>query len=146
MSMAAAKRTAGAEEWWQTLPKMDGFEHSLNSGSLSMMPPCQNRGPAKDERKTVRTRPRVGGQPTPTPTTSRPSAASWPTAAGLLWCGQRGLMEPVRAASFEGCLTAGRLCECGALDRLGRSVAEVLDLLGWLRDNQVEVISLAWVH
>ena len=28
------------------------------------------------------------------------------------------------------------------LDLLGRSLAEVLDLLGWLRENQVEVISL----
>ena len=51
-------------------------------------------------------------------------------------------MEPARAESFEGCLTAGRLCEGGALDRPGRSVAEVLDLQGWLRENQVEVISL----
>ena len=48
-------------------------------------------------------------------------------------------MEPARAESFEGCLTAGRLCEGGALDRPGRSVAEVLDLQGWLRENQVEV-------
>ena len=32
-----------------------------------------------------------------------------------------------------------RLCEGGALDRPGRSVAEVLDLQGWLRENQVEV-------
>ena len=29
-----------------------------------------------------------------------------------------------------------------ALDRLGRSLTEVLELLGWLRENQVEVISL----
>ena len=29
-----------------------------------------------------------------------------------------------------------------ALDRLGRSLTEVLELLGWLRQNQVEVISL----
>ena len=49
--MAAAKRTTGAEEWWQTLPEKDGFEHSLNSCSRSITPPCQNRGPAKDERK-----------------------------------------------------------------------------------------------
>ena len=48
-------------------------------------------------------------------------------------------MEPARVESFEGCLTAGRLCEGGALDRPGRSVAEVLDLQGWLRENQVEV-------
>ena len=29
-----------------------------------------------------------------------------------------------------------------ALDRLGRSLTEVLELLGWLRESQVEVISL----
>ena len=29
-----------------------------------------------------------------------------------------------------------------ALDRLGRSLTEVLELLGWLRENHVEVISL----
>ena len=29
-----------------------------------------------------------------------------------------------------------------ALDRLGRSLAEVLELLGWLRENGVEIISL----
>ena len=29
-----------------------------------------------------------------------------------------------------------------ALDRLGRSLTEVLELLGWLRENQVEVVSL----
>ena len=29
-----------------------------------------------------------------------------------------------------------------ALDRLGRSLTKVLELLGWLRENQVEVISL----
>ena len=36
-------------------------------------------------------------------------------------------------------------CDCvkvAALDRLGRSLAEVLELLGWLRENQVLVISL----
>ncbi len=27
-----------------------------------MTPPCQNRGPARDERKTVRIRPRVGAR------------------------------------------------------------------------------------
>ena len=45
-----------------TLPKGDRCEHSQNSGGRNIAPPCQNRGPAKDERKTVRIRPRVGGQ------------------------------------------------------------------------------------
>ena len=59
MSMAAAKRTTGAEEWWQTLPEKDAFQHSQNSTRRSITLPCQNRGPAKDERKTVRIRPCV---------------------------------------------------------------------------------------
>ena len=29
-----------------------------------------------------------------------------------------------------------------ALDRLGRSLSEVLELLGWLRENGIEIISL----
>ena len=57
---AAAKRTTGAEEWWQILPERDEFEHSQNSTYRSIMPPCQNRGPAKDERKTLWIRPCVG--------------------------------------------------------------------------------------
>ena len=62
MSMAAAKRTTGVEEWWQTLPERDRFEHSQNFAHRSITPPCQNRGPAKDERKTLWIRLRVDGQ------------------------------------------------------------------------------------
>ena len=51
MSMAAAKRTTWAEEWWQTLLERDKYEHSQKSARRSITPPCQNRGPAKDERK-----------------------------------------------------------------------------------------------
>ena len=36
----------------------------------------------------------------------------------------------------------GDCVEVAALDRLGPSLTEVLELLGWLRENQVEVISL----
>ena len=36
----------------------------------------------------------------------------------------------------------GDCVKVAALDRLGRSLTEVLELLGWLRENQVEVISL----
>ena len=36
----------------------------------------------------------------------------------------------------------GGCVQVAALDRLGRSLTEVLELLGWLRENQVEVISL----
>ena len=33
---AAAKRTTGAEEWWQILPERDVFQHSHNSASRSI--------------------------------------------------------------------------------------------------------------
>ena len=36
----------------------------------------------------------------------------------------------------------GDCVKVAALDRLGRSLTEVLDLLGWLRENEVEIISL----
>ena len=39
-------------------------------------------------------------------------------------------------------LQSGDCVKVTALDRLGRSLTEVLELLGWLRENQVEVISL----
>ena len=39
-------------------------------------------------------------------------------------------------------LQPGDCVKVTALDRLGRSLTEVLELLGWLRDNQVEAISL----
>ncbi len=48
--------------WWPTFPQRDICEHSQNSARRSITPPCQNRGPAKDERKTVWICPRVGGQ------------------------------------------------------------------------------------
>ena len=35
---------------WLALPKGDEFEHSQYSAHRSIMPLCQNRGPAKDER------------------------------------------------------------------------------------------------
>ena len=39
-------------------------------------------------------------------------------------------------------LQPGDCVKVAALDRLGRSLIEVLDLLGWLRENEVEIISL----
>ncbi len=39
-------------------------------------------------------------------------------------------------------LQPGDCVKVTALDRLGRSLTEVLELLGWLRENQVEVVSL----
>ena len=37
---------------WLALPKGDNFEHGQNSDRRSITSPCQNRGPANDERKT----------------------------------------------------------------------------------------------
>ena len=45
-----------------TLLKRDTFQHSHNAAHRRITPPCQNRWPAKDDRKTIRLRPRVGGQ------------------------------------------------------------------------------------
>ncbi len=39
-------------------------------------------------------------------------------------------------------LQQGDCVKVVALDRLGRSLTEVLELLGWLRENGVEIISL----
>ena len=43
---------------------------------------------------------------------------------------------------LKAALQPGDCVKVAALDRLGRSLAEVLELLGWLRENQVEVIRL----
>ena len=43
---------------------------------------------------------------------------------------------------LKAALQQGDCVKVAALDRLGRSLTEILELLGWLRENQVEVISL----
>ena len=43
---------------------------------------------------------------------------------------------------LKAALQQGDCVKVAALDRLGRSLTEVLELLGWLRENQVEVLSL----
>ena len=43
---------------------------------------------------------------------------------------------------LKAALQPGDCLKVAALHRLGRSLTEVLELLGWLRENQVEVISL----
>ena len=43
---------------------------------------------------------------------------------------------------LKGALQPGDCVKVAALDRLGRSLTEVLELLGWLRERGVEVISL----
>ncbi len=137
--MAASKRTTGAEEWRQTLPKRDAFQHSQNSARRSIMAPCQNRGPAKDERKTVRIHPCVGSQRRrrqqpgePAPGVGRLRQVFEDVGSGASW--NRPGLNRLKAA-----LQPGDCVKVAALDRLGRSLTEVL---GWLRENQVEVISL----
>ena len=43
---------------------------------------------------------------------------------------------------LKAALQPGDCVKVAALDRLGRSLTEVLELLGWLRENGVEIISL----
>ena len=43
---------------------------------------------------------------------------------------------------LKGVLQTGDCVKVAALDRLGRSLTEVLELLGWLREKGVEIISL----
>ena len=51
-------------------------------------------------------------------------------------------MEPAGLNRLKAALQPGDCVKVVALDRLGRSLTEVLERLGWLRENQVEVISL----
>ena len=71
----------------------------------------------------------------PAPPPGRLRQVFYGVGSGASW--NRSGLRRLKAA-----LQPGDCVNVGALDRLGRSVAEVLDLLGWLRDNQVEVISL----
>ena len=43
---------------------------------------------------------------------------------------------------LKAALQQGDCVKVAALDRLGRSLTEVLELLGWLRENGVEIVSL----
>ena len=105
--------------WWPTLPERDEYEHSLNSGSRSMMLLCQNRGPAKDERKTPRIRPRVGGQRRRQPQHAAPGAGRLravfeDVGSGACW-NRPGLNLPKVTLAPGGCV------KIAAQDRLGRS-------------------------
>ena len=71
---------------WPTLPERDAFQHSQNSASRRITPPCQNRGPSKGDRMTYGC----------CPTVSRPSR---------MWA--EGPLEPAGAESPEGCSPAG---------------------------------------
>ena len=51
-------------------------------------------------------------------------------------------MEPAWAEPPEDRLQPGDCVKVAAFDRLVRSLTEVLELLGWPRENRVEVISL----
>ena len=115
-----------------TLPKGDEYEHSQNSANRSIRQPCHNRGPGTDQRKTVRICPRVGGQ------------------RRLLADCQRVFEDVGKGASWNRprlnrLKSALQPCYCvnvAPLDRLAQSLTEVLDLLGWIRENGVEIISL----
>ena len=51
-------------------------------------------------------------------------------------------MEPAGLNRLKAALQPGDCVKVAGLDRLARSVTQVLELPGWLRENQVEVISL----
>ena len=51
-------------------------------------------------------------------------------------------MERPGLNRLKAALQPGDCVKMAALDRLGRSLTEVLELLGWLRENGVEIISL----
>ena len=51
-------------------------------------------------------------------------------------------MDPAGLNRLKAALLPADYVKVAALDRLGRLLAEVLELLGWLRENQVEVSSL----
>ena len=67
-----------------------------------MMPPCQNRGPARDERKTIRIRPRVGSQRRRRQQPGEPASGVGRLRARLQGRGERDLLGPAEAVSPEG--------------------------------------------
>ena len=74
----------------------------------------------------------------PTPRTWRISVGSWLTASRCMKVWGWGFLEPAGPESPEGRPPAGRLREDGSAGPLGRSLAEVLELLAWLRGNDME--------
>ena len=142
-TVAYNARTCGPYAW-ATLPERDEFQHSQNFACRSIRPPCQNRGPAKDERKTVRIRPRVCGQRRRRQQLAELAPGAGRLRAGLRGRGERGLLEPARAESpkdrplarrllkgdggrSDGC---GRYARCDPLGRTARS-ATVPVWWGW---------------
>ena len=67
----------------------DAFQHSQNSARRSITPLCQNRGPAKDERKTPRMRPRVSSQQRRRQQPQHAAPGAGRLRAGLRGCGQK---------------------------------------------------------
>ena len=137
-TMWSTQRSVPGRPPGQSCRKGTTFQHSQNFARRSITPPCQNRGPAKDERKTVRIRPRVGGQRRRRQQPGDTSAGCWPTASrsSRTWgAGPPGTwpgLNRLKAALVQ----PGDCVKVAALDRLGRSLTEVLELLGWLRENQ----------
>ena len=117
--------------------------------SIARIPPtaasCRHArtgGPAREELETLWRRPGVGGQRRrrqqlgdPAPGAGRPRAVFEDVGSGASW--NRPGLNRLKAV-----LQPGDCVKVAALDRLGRSLTEVLELLGWLRENGVEIISL----
>ena len=124
-----------AGKWWPTLPERDEYEHSHKSAHRSMMPPCQNREPAKDERKTPRIRPRVGGrrrrhqQPENQPQALVERKQVFEDIGSWASWNHPGLSR------LEAAVQPGDCVKVAGLDRLGRPRTEVLELLGRLSPN-----------
>ena len=78
-----------AQPGGQPCQKGDAFQHSQNSARRSITPLCQNRGPAKDERKTPRMRPRVSSQQRRRQQPQHAAPGAGRLRAGLRGCGQR---------------------------------------------------------
>ena len=111
-----------------SLPKGDDCEHSHNSAHCSITPPCQNRGPVKYERKTLWIRPCVGASDDDNLSTQRRVLADCEqvledVGSGVFW-NRPGLNLPKAA------LAPGDCVKVAGLDRLGRSLTE---LLSWLK-------------
>ena len=104
---------------WPFLPERDRCEHSQNSAHRSITPPCQNRGPAKDELETLRIRPRAGGQRRRRQQLGDRTPGVGRLRTGLRGRGERGFLEPAVAESPEGCPPAARLREGGGAGPLG---------------------------
>ena len=75
-------------------------------------------------------------------TTWRTSAGCWPTVSRFSRTWQGAFWNRTGLNRLKAALQPGDCVKVAALDRLGRSLTEVLELLGWLPENGVEIVSL----